>query len=251
MEVKNVSIDSIKPYKNNPRDNEAGVDAVANSIKEFKWQQPIVVDKDNIIIVGHTRLLAAKKLKLKQVPVVVADSLTPEQVKAYRLADNKTNELTDWDDDLLEEELNSILDIDMTDFGFGNEEEIKTRQFDDVYSQNVKSIEYEPHGEKPEIQELVNDSKYIEMVEKIKSEDLPKELEKFMVYSSSRFLEFDFAKIAEFYAQSDEKIQKIMEDQLLVIVDYDQAIQKSIMKFNEEIRQQELDQAGELDERLK
>lgn len=118
MKVQMMSVESVKPYVNNPRNNDGGVDAVANSIKEFGWQQPIVVDKDNIIIVGHTRLLAAKKLKLKQVPVVVADSLTPEQVKAYRLADNKTNELTDWDEDLLDEELTSIIDLDMTDFGF-------------------------------------------------------------------------------------------------------------------------------------
>lgn len=124
MEVKNVSIDSIKPYKNNPRDNEAGVDAVANSIKQFKWQQPIVVDKDNVIIVGHTRYLAAKKLGLKEVPVKVATGLTPEQVKAYRLADNKTGELTDWNLDLLDDELDSIIDINMSDFGFDKLEDV-------------------------------------------------------------------------------------------------------------------------------
>lgn len=118
MEVKSVSIDKIKPYENNPRDNEAGVDAVANSIDEFGWQQPIVVDKNNVIIVGHTRYLAAKKLGLKEVPVKVATGLTPEQVKAYRLADNKTGELTDWDMGLLDGELDDILGIDMTDFGF-------------------------------------------------------------------------------------------------------------------------------------
>lgn len=123
MKVQNVSIDSIKPYENNPRNNDQGVDAVAKSIKEFNWQQPIVVDKDNVIIVGHTRYKAAKKLGMKEVPVVVADKLSPEQVKAYRLADNKTGELTDWDDDLLDSELDDILDIDMSDFGFNFDEE--------------------------------------------------------------------------------------------------------------------------------
>lgn len=123
MEVKNVKIQDIKPYENNPRDNDAGVDAVANSIDEFGWQQPIVVDKDNVIIVGHTRYLAAKKLGLKEVPVKVATGLTPEQVKAYRLADNKTGELTDWDIDLLDDELNDIFDIDMADFGFDFEKD--------------------------------------------------------------------------------------------------------------------------------
>ncbi|PWT58408.1 hypothetical protein DKZ29_06020 [Limosilactobacillus reuteri] len=122
MEVKNVSISKIKPYENNPRDNEAGVDAVANSIKEFGWQQPIVVDKDNVIIVGHTRYKAAKKLGMDKVPIVIASNLSEQQVKAYRLADNKTGELTDWDINLLDDELNDILDIDMSDFGFDEDE---------------------------------------------------------------------------------------------------------------------------------
>lgn len=124
MKVQNVSIDSIKPYENNPRDNDGGVDAVANSIKEFGWQQPIVVDNDNVIIVGHTRYKAAKKLGMDKVPVVVADNLSDEQVKAYRLADNKTSELTNWNLDLLDDELNEILDIDMEDFGFENVDDV-------------------------------------------------------------------------------------------------------------------------------
>ena len=118
MKVKNVKIQDIKPYPRNPRNNDDGVDAVANSIKEFGWQQPIVVDKDNVIIVGHTRFKAAKKLGLNEVPVAVADKLTDEQVKAYRLADNKTGELTDWNQKLLDHELNDILNLDMGSFGF-------------------------------------------------------------------------------------------------------------------------------------
>ena len=118
MKVEAKSIDEIKPYENNPRDNDDAVDAVANSIKQFGWQQPIVVWKDMVIVVGHTRYKAAKKLGLKTIPVVVADNLTEEQAKAYRLADNKTNELAEWNDDLLENELGSIDDIDMSDFGF-------------------------------------------------------------------------------------------------------------------------------------
>lgn len=145
MKVKNVSIQDVKPYPRNPRNNDDGVDAVANSIKEFGWQQPIVVDKDNIIIVGHTRYKAAKKLGMEQVPVVVADKLTDEQVKAYRLADNKTGELTDWDDDLLNDELDGILDIDMSDFGFdlelGNDEDKQVQEddFDEEPPEEPKS----------------------------------------------------------------------------------------------------------------
>lgn len=135
LEVITKGISDIKPYENNPRNNDDAVDAVANSIKEFNWQQPIVVDKDNVIIAGHTRYKAAKKLGMKQVPVVVADNLTDEQVKAYRLADNKTSELTDWDMDLLDDELGSISDIDMSDFGF-EDEDISPDLPDDFFTEN-------------------------------------------------------------------------------------------------------------------
>lgn len=120
MNIQQVKIEKVKPYDKNPRKNKAAVDYVANSIKEFGFQQPIVVDKDMVVIAGHTRLKAAKKLKIKEVPVVVADNLTKEQVKAYRLADNKTAEKAEWDFDLLTDELLSLqeLDFDMEQFGF-------------------------------------------------------------------------------------------------------------------------------------
>ena len=121
MQVVNMRIADVVPYENNPRHNENAVEAVANSIMEFGWKQPIVVDKDNVVIVGHTRLKAAQKLGLVEVPVLIADDLTPEKVKAYRLADNKTNELAFWDEELLDIELGDITDIDMTDFGFSDD----------------------------------------------------------------------------------------------------------------------------------
>ena len=131
MKVETVSIDRIKPYENNPRNNDYAVDAVANSIKEFGWQQPIVVDNDRVIIAGHTRYRAAKQLKLKEVPIVVADKLTKEQVNAYRLADNKVGELANWDTKKLDDELQNLLDqIDMTDFGF--DENIEFDPADDI-----------------------------------------------------------------------------------------------------------------------
>ena len=117
-EIQFINPNKLKPYENNPRQNGEAVDKVAASIKEFGFQQPIVVDKDMVVIVGHTRLKASKKLKLKTVPVVVASELTEEQANAYRLADNKTNELAEWDFDRLTEELDKIFDIDMSDFGF-------------------------------------------------------------------------------------------------------------------------------------
>ena len=108
MDIKNMKITDIRPYEKNPRHNDGAVEAVARSIKEFGWQQPIVVDKDMVVIVGHTRLKAAEQLGLTEVPVVVADHLTPEQVQAYRIADNKTGEIAEWDYALLPMELKDL-----------------------------------------------------------------------------------------------------------------------------------------------
>ena len=118
MTVNDKKLSEIKPYENNPRNNDGAVDAVAASIKEFGFKQPIVVDANGVIVAGHTRYKAAKKLKLKTVPVVVADDLTDEEIKAYRLADNKVGELAEWDFDSLADELSDIFDLDMSQFGF-------------------------------------------------------------------------------------------------------------------------------------
>lgn len=120
MEIVEVAVDAVTPYDNNPRKiPQESIDRVAASIREFGWKQPIVVDKDMVIIVGHTRLMAAKKLGYEKVPVLVASDLSPEKARAYRLADNKTNEASEWDYNLLGFELGGgIDDIDMTEFGF-------------------------------------------------------------------------------------------------------------------------------------
>ena len=120
MDVKNFRLDELKPYEKNARNNDGAVDAVANSIETFGFKVPIVIDAYNVIVCGHTRYRAAQKLKLKTVPCVVADDLSDEQVKAFRLADNKTAELATWDTASLIEELEDLatFDFDMSDFGF-------------------------------------------------------------------------------------------------------------------------------------
>lgn len=112
-------LSEIRPYEKNPRRNDAAVDAVAASIREFGFRVPIVIDKAGVIVAGHTRYKAAQKLGLASVPCVVASDLSPKQVKAFRLADNKTAELATWDFDLLGEEIEELAgDFDMEDFGF-------------------------------------------------------------------------------------------------------------------------------------
>lgn len=120
LAVEQWSLDRITPYDNNPRKNEGAVEQVANSIKEFGFRQPVVVDEAGVIIAGHTRFKAAKYLGLSEVPVHVARGLTEAQIKAYRIADNKTNELAEWDLDLLPLELTALeeLEFDIDQLGF-------------------------------------------------------------------------------------------------------------------------------------
>ena len=117
-----MDVGKIIPYENNPRRNAKAVDAVANSIKEFGFKNPIIVDKNNVIISGHTRRLAAIKLGLKEVPVLIGDDMTDAQVKAFRLADNRVSELAVWDEDLLKQEMAKAIEMALTEFGFDPED---------------------------------------------------------------------------------------------------------------------------------
>jgi hypothetical protein len=122
LQITMLPVHDLNPYAKNPRNNEPAVDAVAASIREFGFKVPIILDRNREIIAGHTRLKAAKKLGLKEVPCIIADDLTPEQIRAFRLADNKVAELASWDGAMLREELLTLADLgfDMKDFGFSS-----------------------------------------------------------------------------------------------------------------------------------
>lgn len=118
MQVIERNTNDLKPYENNPRINKKAIDYVANSIKEFGFKVPIVIDSNDVIVCGHTRLEAAMKLGMQTVPCILADDLTDEQIKAYRLADNKTAEFAGWKTKLLNEELKELGSFDVELFGF-------------------------------------------------------------------------------------------------------------------------------------
>lgn len=139
MQLTNKKISELKEYENNPRDNTTAVDAVANSIKAFGFKVPIIVDGNNIIIAGHTRFKAAISLGLEDVPCIVASDLTPEQVKAFRLADNKVGEIATWDLEKLKLELENIEGLDMSLFGFDMDTEA-----DEVYEDDFDPNEHVP-----------------------------------------------------------------------------------------------------------
>ena len=135
----------LKIYENNPRNNDAAVNAVANSIREFGFKVPIIITKDNVIIAGHTRLKASIKLGLKEVPCIVADDLNDYQINAFRLADNKTSELSSWDFTKLENELLNI-DMDMLQFGFEDlENDLPETTSDDDFD-IIEEIPIEPYS---------------------------------------------------------------------------------------------------------
>lgn len=138
MELKYCKLSQLQPYDKNPRKNDEAVKYVANSIEEFGFKIPIVIDKNNVIVCGHTRYKAAQQLGLETVPCIMADDLTDEQIRAFRLADNKVSELAEWDFELLNEEIEAIEEIDMSDFAF-------------------EVFEFESHDEPQEQEEKVNE----------------------------------------------------------------------------------------------
>ena len=180
MQIEYFKIDEIIPYANNPRKNDGeAVDRVAASIKEYGFKSPIIVDKDNVVIAGHTRLKAARKLKLDIVPVIKADDLTPAQIKAFRIADNKVSEYSSWDNELLSIELEKLqefdFDLDLTGFeeieieSLLNEDENEEAKEDDFDVELPK----EPKSKRGEVYRLGNhylmcgDSTSVEDVEKL------------------------------------------------------------------------------------
>ena len=138
MDIVYKKIKDVYPYEKNPRRNDEAVKYVAESIKQFGFKVPIVLDANNIVVAGHTRLKAAKKLGFSEVPCIVADDLTDEQIKAFRLADNKVSEAAEWDFDLLSEELDGLLDFDMSAFGFDILEDDEPDPDDDEPTENER-----------------------------------------------------------------------------------------------------------------
>ena len=140
LTVKEMQVDEIIPYENNPRKNDSAVEKVAASIQEFGFKVPIIIDKNNVVVAGHTRLKAAKHLGLKTVPVILADDLTEDQIRAYRLADNKVSGFSTWNFMKLSEEQAQLEDFGLDRFGF------ETFDFEDIDNMEnkpkVKTITY-------------------------------------------------------------------------------------------------------------
>ena len=162
MEIVNIKTDMLIPYVNNPRHNEDAVEKVMASIQEFGFKVPLVIDKNNVVVTGHTRLKAAKRLGIDEVPCVVADDLSDAQIKAFRIADNKVSEYAEWDEEALQVELEQLeeldfdldsLSIDFSDFDLNVGEDIKEIEAEEV---EIPEVPEEPKAKLEDIYQLGN-----------------------------------------------------------------------------------------------
>lgn len=231
---------------------------MAESIKQFGFKIPLVVDRNNVVVCGHTRLKAAKKLKLKTVPCILADDLSEDQIKAFRLVDNRTAEIAEWDFALLEEELADV-QLDMTAFDFddllaeeeagsengqapvGAEREEESalpppQNAGNTYTHRIVTPVYEITGDCPEVSSLVDKGKAEALLESInQAQELSDDVREFLRIAAARHYVLHFDRIAEYYAHAPAHIQRLMEDSCLVIIDFNKAIEQGYIRMSERL----------------
>jgi hypothetical protein len=249
-EVILIPVWDLKPYENNARTHsDEQVEQLTKSIKQFGFNNPILVQEDLTVVAGHGRLLAAKKLGLEKVPVIKLRHLSKEQVKAYVLADNKLALNAGWDDELLKAELMAIQEageVDMAAIGFSDEEmkaliegvevEEETNSERPSYSKKVDTPIYSPKGDKPELGELVNPAKAQELIDKIKQSDVSEAEKQFLILAAHRHNVFSYRTVAEYYCHASPVMQDLMEQSALVIIDLDKAIENGYVVLSERLQ---------------
>jgi hypothetical protein len=234
------------PYARNARTHsDAQVAQIAASITEWGWTTPILVDEQNNVIAGHGRLLAAQKLGMQDVPVVVAAGWSDAKRRAYVLADNKLALNSGWDEELLALELSSLSadEFDLALTGFTEDELVElltgspdSEGLDDNYSRKIVAPIYEPKGDKPPVDSLFDDEKTRQLIAAIDSaEGLPGDVAEFLRHAARRHTVFHFARIAEFYAHAPPHLQELMEDSALVIIDFQKAIENGFVHMTERL----------------
>lgn len=239
-----VAIDEITPWGDNPRDNDHAVPDVAASIKRFGFASPIIARRENgEVIAGHTRLKAAKALGLDRVPVRYLD-LDPTDAHLLALADNKVGEAADWSADLTEvlRELRAA-ESDLEGLGWSDDEltELLATSDDDgalisdQYTAKIEAPIYEPKGDKPDEADLFDSSTSSALQAEIEAADLPSEVATFLKAAAYRHTVFRYDRIAEYYAHAPAEIQRLMEASALVIIDFDQAIERGFVRLSTEL----------------
>lgn len=247
MNIENVPTSSLIEYAlNNVTHSEKQVERLASSIKEFGFNVPLLVNSENVLIAGHGRLMAAKKLGLATVPVIRLEHLSPAQEKAWRILDNKLARESDWDLGNLELELEFLKesDFDVEGWGLDSFENTLTKS-EDLQSENktesnytfkIETPIYKPQkSEPPTLANLFNKDKASILIEAISSTDLAPDLKEFLKIAAYRHVKFNYQNIAEFYSHAPANVQKIMEDSALVIIDFNDAIANGYVKLTKEL----------------
>ena len=227
-------IDELIPYENNPRINDDAVDAVAKSIEQCGYIAPIITDESMVIMGGHTRVKAMKRLGIKECEVLVVSGLSEEQKRKYRLLDNKTNELAQLDFEKLIDELEG-LDFDDIELDWGVDIE-ENNDVDDKYTAEVNIPQYEITGDCPSFADMLDDSKTAELIADIEgAEDITDAEREFLISAAMRHLVFNYRNIAEYYAHATPTMQRLMEKSALVIIDFNDAIANGYVKLSKDI----------------
>jgi len=233
-----VSVSTLIPYAKNPRKNDHAVKKGCEFIKRFGFSVPVIARSDHTIIDGHLRLKCAKKLGMTEVPVIIRDDLVDEaEIRIFRLSINRFSELADWDIDLLREELEDLkgmeCDIEMLEFELDDTEEDKKEkdESDNEYTKKIKAPIYEPKGEKPDINELVDTEKTKELLKQIEQANISDEIKTFLIKAAYRHNVFSYEKIAEYYCHAPKEVQELMENSALVIIDFKKAIENGFVKL--------------------
>lgn len=191
---------------------------------------PIGIWKDNIIVEGHGRMLACKQLGMTEVPCVRLDHLTDEQRREYAIAHNATAELSIWDKDFLEQELED-LDLSNFDFSFLDDE-----KKENPYTAKIKIPQYEVQGEQPSIDELYDTDKTDDLISEIQISGVSEAEKEFLIEAAKRHTVFNYRNIAEYYAHASYEMQQLMERSALVIIDYEDAIANGYVWLSERLK---------------
>lgn len=218
----------VKPYEKNAKiHTEKQIKNICNSIKRFGWQQDTVLTSDFVLVIGHGRREAALKLGCEMPYHIIdktADELTDDDIRELRIADNQTNAETGFDFSILEEELEG-LDFIGFDFDFNLlEEDEQKEEKESIYTNAVNIPQYEPTGDCPSISDMLDETKYNELINNIEQADIPEDIKEFLGFAAARHLAFNYKYIANFYAHQPAEIQRLMEESALVIIDVDDAI---------------------------
>lgn len=242
LQVVYKNIDELIPYARNPKKHSAeNISQIAGSIKSFGFNAPVLIDSANGIIAGHGRVLAAKKLGIKQVPCVELDGMTEPEKRAYILADNKLAELSGWDTEALNLELEDLkgLNMDLSLSGFSPDElniPLDNEPKANPYSTDTKIPHFEPGDERPALSECVNTSRADSLLAEIKNSGIPQDEKDFLIKAASRLYEFSYKRIAQYYTNvASPETQKLFEKLALVIIDFNDAIANGFSKLKQDL----------------